>query len=201
MRTTTAETEIPDGSYDHAVVLGAGHSYTVDARYYGDSDHQPASATTSIYIPWPTGSTQGSNNAGSTQQNNSTQASAATPCSLTVGTPSDEAVPGSIIGKLIYGGRVSHATIKINGLPGGSSESTTTSTDGSYEQGVFTPFIAGQSYTVTANFDGDSNLQPASATTSIGIKGSAGSTPDNNNAGSTPDNNNAGSTPDNSTQP
>ena len=47
-RTTTAETETPDGSYDHALVLGAGHSYTVDAKYDGDSDHLPASATASI---------------------------------------------------------------------------------------------------------------------------------------------------------
>ena len=54
--TATAETEVPDGSYDQKVVLGAGHSYTVDAKYDGDSDHQPASATRSINIPGPTGS-------------------------------------------------------------------------------------------------------------------------------------------------
>jgi hypothetical protein len=201
--TATAETEIPDGSYDHAVVLGAGHSYTVDAKYDGDSDHQPASATASIDIKGSTGSTQQNNNAGNTQQNNSTQASAATPCDLTVGTPSDEAVPGSIIGKLICGGQgISHANIKISGLPGGSTESTTTSTDGSYEQGVFSPFSAGQSYTVTANFDGDSAHQPASATTSVNIKGSTGSTQESNNAGNSQQNNNAGnSQQNNSTQP
>jgi hypothetical protein len=194
--TATAETEIPDGSYDHAVVLGAGHSYTVDAKYDGDSDHQPASATASIDIKGSTGSTQQNNNAGNTQQNNSTQASAATPqkCDLTVGTPSDEAVPGSIIGKLICGGQgISHATIKISGLPGGSTESTTTSTDGSYEQGVFSPFSAGQSYTITANFDGDSAHQAASATTSVNIKGSTGSTQESSNAGN--------SQQSNSTQP
>ena len=50
-----------------------------------------------------------------------TQASAAIPCSLTVGTPPDEAVPGSIEGKLICGGQgVYPATIKFSGLPGGS---------------------------------------------------------------------------------
>ena len=62
-------------------------------------------------------------NAGSGQQY-SPQASAAIPCSLTVGTPPDEAVPGSIEGKLICGGQgVYPATIKFSGLPGGS-EST-----------------------------------------------------------------------------
>jgi hypothetical protein len=206
--TATAVTEIPDGSYDHAVVLGAGHSYTADAKYDGDSDHQPAFATTSINIPGPTGSTQGTSNAGNGQgtsnagngqQNNSTQASFTVPCSLTVGTPPDEVVPASIEGKLICGGLGEpRATIQISGLPGGS-DSTTTTNGGSYELGVFSPFSPGQSYTVTAKYDGDSNqhLQPASATTIINIKGSTGSTPQNNNAGSTPQNNNAGSTPQN----
>jgi hypothetical protein len=206
--TATAVTEIPDGSYDHAVVLGAGHSYTADAKYDGDSDHQPAFATTSINIPGPTGSTQGTSNAGNGQgtsnagngqQNNSTQASVTVPCSLTVGTPPDEVVPASIEGKLICGGLGEpRATIQISGLPGGS-DSTTTTNGGSYELGVFSPFSPGQSYTVTAKYDGDSNqhLQPASATTIINIKGSTGSTQDNNNAGSTPQNNNAGSTPQN----
>jgi hypothetical protein len=206
--TATAVTEIPDGSYDHAVVLGAGHSYTADAKYDGDSDHQPAFATTSINIPGPTGSTQGTSNAGNGQgtsnagngqQNNSTQASVTVPCSLTVGTPPDEVVPASIEGKLICGGLGEpRATIQISGLPGGS-DSTTTTNGGSYELGVFSPFSPGQSYTVTAKYDGDSNqhLQPASATTIINIKGSTGSTPQNNNAGSTPQNNNAGSTPQN----
>jgi hypothetical protein len=111
--------------------------------------------------------------------------------------------PGSIIGKLSCGGQgISHATIKISGLPGGSTESTTTSDDGSYEQGVFSPFSAGQSYTVTANFDGDSDHQAASATTSVNIKGSTGSTQESNNAGNTQQNNNAGNTQqNNSTQP
>jgi hypothetical protein len=206
--TATAVTEIPDGSYDHAVVLGAGHSYTADAKYDGDSDHQPAFATTSINIPGPTGSTQGTSNAGNGQgtsnagngqQNNSTQASVTVPCSLTVGTPPDEVVPASIEGKLICGGLGEpRATIQISGLPGGS-DSTTTTNGGSYELGVFSPFSPGQSYTVTAKYDGDSNqhLQPTSATTIINIKGSTGSTPQNNNAGSTPQNNNAGSTPQN----
>ena len=179
--------------YDHAVVLGAGHSYIVDAKYDGDSNHQPASATASIDIKGSTGITQDNSNAGSTQQNNRYQASAATPCDLTVGTPSDEAVPNSILGKLICGGLgIPNATIKISGLPGGESESATTTNGGSYEQGVFSPFSAGQSYTVTAKYDGDSNHQPASATTSINIKGSTGSTQDNSNAGSTQDNSNAG---------
>jgi hypothetical protein len=207
--TATAVTEIPDGSYDHAVVLGAGHSYTADAKYDGDSDHQPAFATTSINIPGPTGSTQGTSNAGNGQgtsnagngqQNNSTQASVTVPCSLTVGTPPDEVVPASIEGKLICGGLGEpRATIQISGLPGGS-DSTTTTNGGSYELGVFSPFSPGQSYTVTAKYDGDSNqhLQPASATTIINIKGSTGSTQDNSNAGSTPQNSNAGSTPQNS---
>jgi hypothetical protein len=197
--TATAVTEIPDGSYDHAVVLGAGHSYTADAKYDGDNDHQPAFATTSINIPGPTGSTQGTSNAGNGQQNNITQASVTVPCSLTVGTPPDEVVPASIEGKLICGGLGEpRATIQISGLPGGS-DSTTTTNGGSYELGVFSPFSPGQSYTVTAKYDGDSNqhLQPASATTIINIKGSTGSTQDNNNAGSTPQNNNAGSTPQN----
>jgi hypothetical protein len=205
--TATAVTEIPDGSYDHAVVLGAGHSYTADAKYDGDSDHQPAFATTSINIPGPTGSTQGTSNAGNGQgtsnagngqQNNSTQASFTVPCSLTVGTPPDEVVPASIEGKLICGGLGEpRATIQISGLPGGS-DSTTTTNGGSYELGVFSPFSPGQSYTVTAKYDGDSNqhLQPASATTIINIPGSTGSTPQNSNAGSTQDTGNAGSTQD-----
>ena len=62
--TATAVTEIPDGRYDQAVVLGAGHSYTVDAKYDGDSNHQPASATASIDIKGSTGSTQNNSNAG-----------------------------------------------------------------------------------------------------------------------------------------
>jgi hypothetical protein len=197
--TATAETEIPDGSYDHAVVLGAGHSYTVDAKYDGDSAHQAASATASIDIKGSTGSTQESNNAGNSQQNNNAgnsqqnnnanQASAATPCDLTVGTPSDEEPPGSIIGKLSCGGQgISHATIKISGLPGGS-DSTTTSDDGSYELGVFSPFSAGHSYTITAKYDGDSAHQAASATTSVNIKGSTGSTQESNSAGNSQQNN------------
>jgi hypothetical protein len=175
------------------VVLGAGHSYRVDAKYDGDSDHQPASATASIdnagnLVKGSTGSTQQNNNAGNSQQNNNAnQVSAATPqkCDLTVGTPSDEAVPGSIIGKLSCGGQgIPRATIKISGLPGGA-DSITTSADGSYELGVFSPFKAGQSYTITANFDGDSAHQAASATTSVNIKGSTGS----NNAGNSQQNN------------
>ena len=127
-----------------------------------------------------------------------TQASAAIPCSLTVGTPPDEAVPGSIEGKLICGGQgVYPATIKFSGLPGGS-ESVPTRNDGSYELGVLPPFSPGQSYTVSAKYDGDINLhlQPASATTIINIPGSTGSTPQNSNAGSTQDTGNAGSTQD-----
>jgi hypothetical protein len=188
-RTTTASTQtVADGSYEKGAVLGHGHSYTATAYYAGDSDNQQASATTSINIK--SDKPLVNQAAGNTQQNNSTQASAATPCDLTVGTPSDEAVPGSIIGKLSCGGHgISHATIKISGLPGGSTESTTTSTDGRYEQGVFSSFSAGQSYTVTAKYDGDSDHQPASATTSVNIKGSTGSTQQNNNAGNTQQNN------------
>ncbi len=59
-----------DGDFDRAVTLVPGHSYTVDAKYDGDSDHQPASATASINIPGSTGSTQNTSNAGSGQQNN-----------------------------------------------------------------------------------------------------------------------------------
>src|SRR6478752_4136026 len=63
------------------------------------------------------------------------QAFAATPCSLTVGTPPNENPPGSLIGKLICGGQgINDATIKFSGLPGGSSESTLTD-HGRYEQG------------------------------------------------------------------
>jgi hypothetical protein len=71
--TATAETEVPDGSYDHAVVLGPGHSYTIDAKYDGDSDHQPASATASINIKGSTGNTQesSSSNTGSGQESSS----------------------------------------------------------------------------------------------------------------------------------
>lgn len=190
--TASAQT-LADGSYKRAVILVPGHSYIQDAKYDGDSDHQPASATASINIPGSTGSTQQNNNAGnSPQNNNANQPSAATPqkCDLTVGTPSGESPPGSIIGKLSCGGQgISHATIKISGLPGGSTESTTTSDDGSYEQGVFSPFSAGQSYTITANFDGDSAHQAASATTSVNIPGSTGSAQQNNNAGNTQQNN------------
>jgi hypothetical protein len=202
------QTESGSGDFDRAVTLVPGHSYTVDAKYDGDSNNQPASATASINIPGSTGSTpqnssnagngQGTSNAGSTQQNNSTQASAAIPCSLTVGTPPDEAVPGSIEGKLICGGQgVYPATIKFSGLPGGS-DSDSTRNDGSYELGVLPPFSPGQSYTVSAKYDGDINLhlQPASATTIINIPGSTGSTPQNSNAGSTQDTGNAGSTQD-----
>jgi hypothetical protein len=203
--TATAETEIPDGSYDHAVVLGAGHSYTADAKYDGDSTHQPAFATASINIPASTGSTQQNNNAGNSQQNNNAnQASAATPqkCDLTVGTPSGESPPGSILGKLSCGGQgISEATIKISGLPGGS-DSARTVPGGSYELGVFSPFSAGQSYTITANYDGDSSHQAASATTTVNIPGSTGSTQESNNAGNSQQNNNAGnSQQNNSTQP
>ena len=51
------------------------------------------------------------------------QAFAATPCSLTVGTPSGEAVPGSVLGKLICGGQgLGSATIHItlHGITTGS---------------------------------------------------------------------------------
>jgi hypothetical protein len=209
--TATAETEVPDGSYDHKVVLGAGHSYTVDAKYDGDSNNQPASATASINIPGLTGSTQNSSNAGngqgisnagSSQQNNNTQASASPQvlCSLTVGPTPNEDPISSVEGKLICGGLGEpRATIQISGLPGGSA-STTTANDGKYELGVFSPFSPGQSYTVTAKYDGDSNqhLQPASATGIINIPGSTGSTPQNSNAGSTQDTSNAGSTQDTS---
>jgi hypothetical protein len=208
--TATAVTEIPDGSYDHAVVLGAGHSYTADAKYDGDSDHQPAFATTSINIPGTAGSTQNSSNAGNSpqnnntgneQQNNNTQASASlqTPCSLTVGPTPNENPISSVEGKLICGGQgISGATINISGLPDGSDSTQTDK--GSYEKGIFSPFIPGQSYTVTAKYDGDSNqhLQPASATTIINIPGSAGSTQDTSNAGNTPQNNNAGNGQDTS---
>ena len=63
---------------------------------------------------------------------------------------------------------------------------------GRYEQGIFTQLNPGQSYTITAHFDGDSNqhLQPASATTTINVKGSTGNTPDNTNAGNTPESGN-----------
>jgi hypothetical protein len=73
------QTESGSGDFDRAVTLVPGHSYTVDAKYDGDSDHQPASATASINIPGSTGSTQnssnagngqGTSNAGSTPQNN-----------------------------------------------------------------------------------------------------------------------------------
>jgi hypothetical protein len=216
--TATAVTEIPDGSYDHAVVLGAGHSYTADAKYDGDSDHQPAFATTSINIPGPTGSTQGTSNAGNGQgtsnagngqgtsnagngqQNNSTQASFTVPCSLTVGPTPNENPISSIEGKLTCGGvGESGATIQISGLPGGS-DSRTTANGGSYELGIFSPFSPGQSYTVTAKYDGnsDQHLQPASATTIINIPGPTGSTQDTSNAGSTPQNNNAGNGQDTS---
>jgi hypothetical protein len=195
--TATAQTETPDGSYDRTVRLVPGHSYTVDAKYDGDSNHESTSATASFsQATNNAGNTQQSNNAGNTQQSNNagntqqsnnagnTQQNAATPCTLTVGTPSGEELPNSITGKLSCGGQgISHATIKISGLPGGSTESTTTSDDGSYEQGVFSPFSAGQSYHVTAKYDGDSSHQAASATTSVNIKGSTGSTQESNNAG------------------
>ena len=65
-RTTraTAETEVPDGSYDHTVVLRTGHSYTVIVKYDGDSNIQPAFATASIYIKGSTGNGQDNSNAG-----------------------------------------------------------------------------------------------------------------------------------------
>ena len=195
--TATAETEVPDGSYDHKVVLGAGHSYTVDAKYDGDSNNQPASATASINIPGPTGSTQGSNNTGNTQQNNSTQASAATPCSLTVGTHPDEVVPGSLVGKLTCGGQgIDGATIHSRGLPGGLDESTVTGSDGSYEIGIAPPLSPGQIFYPYVDFYGDDikHLQAASATTTIDLRAATANTADNSNAGSTADNSNAGST-------
>ena len=73
-----------------------------------------------------------------------------------------------------------------------------TRNDGEYELGVLPPFSPGQSYTVSAKYDGDINLhlQPASATTIINIPGSTGNTPQNSNAGSTQDTGNAGSTQD-----
>jgi hypothetical protein len=191
------------GDFSRTLRLVPGHSYTVDVKYDGDSNNQPASATISIFLSGPTGSGQNTSNGGSGQQNNSTQTSAAIPCSLTVGTPPGEAVPGSIEGKLICGGQgVYPATIKISGLPGGS-DSVPTVNDGRYELGLFSPFSPGQSYTVSAKYDGDINqhLQPASATTIINIPGSTGSTPDNSNAGNAPDNSNAGNAPDNSTEP
>ena len=70
--TATAET-VSDGSYDRTVRLVPGHSYIQDAKYDGDGAHQAASATTSIDLTGSTGSTQQSNNAGNSQQNNSTQ--------------------------------------------------------------------------------------------------------------------------------
>jgi hypothetical protein len=207
------QTESGSGDFDRAVTLVPGHSYTVTAKYDGDINQhlQPASATASINIPGSTGSTQnssnagngqGTSNAGSTQQNNNTQASASpqVPCSLTVGPTPNEDPISSVEGKLICGGLGEpRATIQISGLPGGSA-STTTANDGKYELGVFSPFSPGQSYTVTAKYDGDINqhLQPASATTIINIPGSTGSTPQNSNAGSTQDTSNAGSTQDTS---
>ena len=56
--------------YDYTVRLGPGHSYTVDVKYDGDSNNQPASATASIKIKGPTGGTQNTSNAGNGQQNN-----------------------------------------------------------------------------------------------------------------------------------
>jgi hypothetical protein len=38
------------GNYDKGILVGAGQSLTVNAKYAGDSDHQAASATTSINI-------------------------------------------------------------------------------------------------------------------------------------------------------
>ena len=54
-------------TFDRAVTLVPGHSYTVDAKYEGDSDHQPASATASINIPGSTSRTQNSSMAGNRQ--------------------------------------------------------------------------------------------------------------------------------------
>jgi len=249
------------GSYELGIFSPfiPGPSYTVTAKYDGNSDQhlQPASATTIINIPGSTGSTplnnnagngqntsnagngqntsnagngQNTSNAGNGQQNNSTQASAATPCVLTVGTPSGEAVPTKVIGKLTCGGKaVPNASIDIDGIPYGTEKPQTitviTDDNGNYVQGVvdfFPSTSSGQSYTVTAKYDGnsDQHLQPASATTIINIPGSTGSTPqdtsnsgntqdntnagntqDNTNAGNTQDNTNAGNTQDNSTQP
>jgi hypothetical protein len=213
--TATAETEVPDGSYDHAVVLGACHSYTADAKYDGDNDHQPAFATASINIPGPIGSTQNCNNAGSGQgtsnagnssnagsgqQNNNTQASAATACSLTVGTPSGENPPGSLIGKLTCGGQgIDGATIHSRGLPGGLDESAVTGSDGSYEIGISPPLSLGQIFYPYVDFYGDNikHLQDASATTTIDLRGVTANTQDNTNTGTTQDNTNTGTTQDN----
>jgi hypothetical protein len=205
------QTESGSGDFDRAVTLVPGHSYTLDAKYDGDSNNQPASATASINIPGPTGNGQNSSNTGNGQnssntgngqQNNNTQASASPQvlCSLTVGTPPGEVVPASIVGKLICGGLGEpRATIQISGLPGGS-DSTTTKDGGIYELGVFSPFSPGQSYTVTAKYDGDSNqhLQPASATAIINIPGSTGSTPQNSNTGNGQDTSNTGNGQDTS---
>jgi hypothetical protein len=188
-----------DGDFDRTVRLVSGHSYTVDVKYDGDSNNQPASATTSINIPGPTGGTQNTSNAGNGQQNNSTQASFTVPCSLTVGPTPNENPISSIEGKLTCGGvGESGATIQISGLPGGS-DSRTTANGGSYELGIFSPFSPGQSYTVTAKYDGnsDQHLQPASATTIINIPGPTGGTQDTSNAGNGQDTSNAGSTPQN----
>ena len=176
------------GDFDRTVRLVPGHSYTVDVKYDGDSNNQPASATASINIPGPTGSTQGSNNTGNTQQNNSTQASAATPCSLTVGTPPDEVVPGSLVGKLTCGGQgIDGATIHSRGLPGGLDESTVTGSDGSYEIGIAPPLSPGQIFYPYVDFYGDDikHLQAASATTTIDLRAATANTADNSNAGST----------------
>jgi hypothetical protein len=200
----TAKTDVittSGGDYARPVGYNPGHHYTVDAKYDGDSNNQPASATASINIPGPTGSTQGSNNTGNTQQNNSTQASAATPCSLTVGTPPDEVVPGSLVGKLTCGGQgIDGATIHSRGLPGGLDESTVTGSDGSYEIGIAPPLSPGQIFYPYVDFYGDDikHLQAASATTTIDLRAATANTADNSNAGSTADNSNAGSTADNS---
>jgi hypothetical protein len=134
---------------------------------------------------------QESKNAGNTQQNNNAnQASAATPRSLTVGTPSDEEYPASIIGKLSCGGiekpgATIHLTLHHITTGRTTTASTQTVADGSYEKGAVLGH--GHSYTVTANFDGDSDNQPASATASINIKPdkplATGSTQESNNAG------------------
>jgi hypothetical protein len=208
--TATAVTEIPDGSYDHAVVLGAGHSYTADAKYDGDSTHQPAFATTTVNIPASTGSTQQNNNTGNSQQSNNTgnsqqsnnanQASAATPCTLTLPVPENvpkgsvgEQLGTTLDGNLSCGGKgVGGATIKLSGNFPSSPEDTTTGDNGDYGQHIV--ISGGQSYTVTANFDGDSAHQAASATTSFDTTTghqtlNTGSTQQNNNAGNSQQNN------------
>ena len=116
------------------------------------------------------------------------QAFAATPCSLTVGTPPDEVVPGSLVGKLTCGGQgIDGATIHSRGLPGGLDESTVTGSDGSYEIGIAPPLSPGQIFYPYVDFYGDDikHLQAASATTTIDLRAATANTADNSNAGST----------------